>query len=195
MPTLDSLFQVVKTTRIELILAHETEQTATLQQRISALGDMPVVRLFANYGIKNGFEPDLDAWRGNWAMGAVASIPLFNGNRTSSQVEESKALVEMEQARTSGTLRQILSEVEQACADVQATEQKVEISRVQLQQAHEAVAIARTRYEVGAVTNLDLLDAETAESASKLTNLQALYQYALSRYTLQQTTGTLLPRE
>ena len=192
---IDSLFHVANTSRIELALAHEAEQTAALQQRISSMGDLPTIRLFANYGIKNGFEPNIDVWRGNWSMGAAAAIPLFNGNRTSSQVEESKALLEAEQARTNGTLRQIQSEVEQACADVQAMEQKVEISRVQLQQAHEAVGIARTRYEVGAIANLDLLDAETAESAAKLTNLQALYQYALSRYNLQQSTGTLLRPE
>ena len=192
---IDSLFQVANTSRIELTLAHEAEQSAALQQRVNSLGDMPAVHLFATYGVKNGFEPNIDVWRGNWALGAVASIPLFNGNRTSSQVEESKAIVEAEQAHTSGILRQIQSEVEQAYADVQATEQKVEISRVQLQQAHEAVGIARTQYEVGAITNLDLLDAETAESAAKLANLQALYQYALSRYNLHQTTGTLLRRE
>ncbi len=194
-PNIDSLFQIANTSRVELTLAKEAEQSAMLQQRMSSLGDMPTVRMFANYGVKNGYEPNLDAWRGNWSVGAAASIPLFNGSRTTYQVEESKALVEAEQARTIATLRQIQSEVEQACADVQATGRKVEISRVQLQQAHEAVAIARTRYEIGAITNLDLLDAETAESAAKLASLQALYQYALSRYTLQQATGSLLRPE
>jgi outer membrane protein TolC len=193
-PKIDSLYQVANQSRIELTLAHETEQTASMQQRLSALGDMPSVRLFANYGFKNGFEPNLDAWRGNWSIGAAAVIPIFNGDRTSHQVEEANAMLEAEQARTSGTQRQIQSEVEQACADVQATDQKVAISRVQLQQAHEAAIMARTRYEIGTITNLDLLDAETAESTSKLANLQALYQYALSRYNLQQSTGTLLEK-
>jgi outer membrane protein len=51
-PKIDSLYQVANQSRIELTLAHETEQTASMQQRLSALGDMPSVRLFANYGFK-----------------------------------------------------------------------------------------------------------------------------------------------
>jgi outer membrane protein TolC len=100
--------------------------------------------------------------------------------------------VEAEQAHTAGAIKQIRSEVEQTISDVQAAKTKVEISKIQLQQAHEAVIIARTRYETGSITNLDLLDAETAESTSKLFDLQALYQYVISKFNLQQSTGTLL---
>jgi outer membrane protein TolC len=66
---------------------------------------------------------------------------------------------------------------------------KVQISEVQLQQAHEAVSIARTRYETGSVTNLDLLDAETAESSARLMNLQALYRFVISKYELSRAVG------
>ena len=82
------------------------------------------------------------------------------------------------------------SDVEQVAADVQAALAKVQISEVQLQQAQEAVTIARTRYETGSITNLDLLDAETAESTAKLTSLQALYRLVLSKYELERATGT-----
>jgi outer membrane protein TolC len=195
LPNLDSLLRVANASRAEVDLARASEQSATLQEKVSSLGNMPIVRVFANYGVKNGYEPNLDAWRGNWAIGAAAAIPLFNGHRTSFQVDEAKALVEAEHARTRGVLRQIQSEVEQACADVEATEHKVAISRVQLEQSHEAVAIARAQYEIGTITNLDLLDAETAESAAKLTHLQAFYQYTLSRFSLRQATGTLVRPE
>ena len=66
----------------------------------------------------------------------------------------------------------------------------MQISQVQLQQAQDAVAIARTRYETGSITNLDLLDAETAESTAKLTSLQTLYRFILSKYELERATGT-----
>jgi len=85
--------------------------------------------------------------------------------------------------------RQIRSDVEQAVADVQASWSKVQIRTCSFEQAHEAVAIARTRYETGSITNLDLLDAETAESTSKLMSLQALYRYVISKYELDRAVG------
>lgn len=188
----DALIRTAAEQRTELKLARDAEQTAQLQKQASARSEMPSLKLFGNYGVKNGYEPNLDVWRGNWAFGAIAAVPIFNGNRTEYQVEESKAILEAEQAHTAFMLKQINSEVEQAAADVQAAEKKVEISKVQLNQAHEAVVIARMRFDIGSITNLDLLDAETAESASKLADLQSLYQYTISKYNLQLATGTLL---
>jgi outer membrane protein TolC len=97
--------------------------------------------------------------------------------------------VQAEEAHTKDVERQIRSDVEQVAADVQATLSKVQISEVQLQQAHKAVAIARTRYETGSVTNLDLLDAETAESSARLMNIQALYRFVISKYELSRAVG------
>jgi outer membrane protein len=190
----DSLLQIANNFRPELKLAHNAEQSAMLQQRLSGLGNLPSLKIGAAYGIKNGYEPNLDAWRGNWAAFATAQISIFDGYRTKHQVEESQALLEAEQAHTDDVAKQIRSEVEQSIADVQAVETKIEISKVQLLQAHDAVTIARGRYEAGAITNLDLLDAETAESSAKLTDLQALYQYVISSYQLQKATGTLVSK-
>ena len=103
--------------------------------------------------------------------------------------QEAQAAINAEQAHTQNTERQIRSDVEQTLADFQASARKVEITKVQLQQAHEAVAIARTRYETGSSTNLDLLDAETAESEAKLMNLEAMYRLVISKYELDRAVG------
>ncbi len=190
----DSLLQLATDLRTELQLAHNAEQTALLQQRLSELGNLPSLKIGAEYGVKNGYEPNLDAWRGNWVAFATAQIPIYDGSRTKHQVEESQAALEAEHAHTDDVTKQIRSEVEQSIADVRAAETKVEISKVQLLHAHDAVTMARGRYEVGTITNLDLLDAETAESSAKLTDLQAMYQYVISNYQLQKAVGTLVSK-
>jgi outer membrane protein len=83
----------------------------------------------------------------------------------------------------------VSSDVEQASADVQAAVSKITISELQVKQAREAVLIAQSRYETGTVTNLDLLDAQAAESTARLGNLQALYKYVMSKYELQRAVG------
>jgi outer membrane protein TolC len=186
---MDSLQQIALHQRAELKLARDAEESARLQKNASSRGNMPSLKLIAAYGLKNGYEPNLYPLRGNWMWGAQAQIPLFDGGKVSHQEEEAQAAIESEQAHTQDAGRQIRSDVEQAVSDVQASWSKVQISDVQLQQAFEAVAIARTRYETGSITNLDLLDAETAESTSKLMSLQALYRYVISKYELDRAVG------
>ncbi len=186
---IDSLIQIATQQRPEIKLARDAEQSARLQKKLSSLGNMPSVNINVTYGFKNGYEPNIYALRGNWMWGVQARVPLFDGGRVSYQEEEAQASVQAEQAHNQDVEQQVRSDVEQAVADVQAAIEKVQISEVQLKQAHEAVTIARTRYETGSVTNLDLLDAETAESESKLTNLQALHHFVLSIYELDRATG------
>ena len=60
---------------------------------------------------------------------------------------------------------------------------------ITVEQAKSAVEQARIRYQAGTVTNLDLLDAETSLSQAELMQIQALYQFVVSRYELGQAVG------
>ncbi|MCX6122094.1 MAG: TolC family protein [Ignavibacteriales bacterium] len=186
---IDSLIQVAMQQRPEVKLVRDAEQSAQFQKKLSSRGNMPSLNVSAAYGLKNGYEPNIYALRGNWMWGVQARVPLFDGGRVSHQEEEAQASLQAEQAHGLDVERQIRSEVEQVIADVQAAIAKVQISEVQLQQAQEAVTIARTRYETGSITNLDLLDAETAESSARLMNLQALYRFVISKYELSRAVG------
>jgi outer membrane protein TolC len=71
--------------------------------------------------------------------------------------------------------------------------EKIKTSALQVEQAKEALAIATVRYESGVITNLDLLDAETALAQSELLYLEALYQQVISGYALERAIGGNLP--
>jgi outer membrane protein len=186
---IDSLSQLALEQRTELKLAHDAERSAERQKALNSRGNMPTVKVNAVYALNNGFEPNIYPVRGNWVWGAQAEVPIFDGGRVGHQEEEAEAAVQAEQAHGRDVESQIRSEVEQVVADVQAAAAKVQISELQLRQAHDAVAIARTQYETGSITNLDLLDAVTAESASKLMNLQAVYRFVISKYELERAIG------
>ncbi len=189
---IDSLSQLALEQRTELKIAHDAEHSAERQKAVSSLGNMPTLKVSAVYGLNNGYEPNIYPVRGNWVWGAQAEVPIFDGGRVGHQEEEAEAAVQSEQAHGRDVEAQIRSDVEQVVADVQAAASKVKISELQLRQAHDAVTIARTQYETGSITNLDLLDAVTAESAAKLMNLQALYRLVISKYDLERAIGASL---
>jgi outer membrane protein TolC len=185
----DSLVQLADRQRVELVLARDAERSSQLQVKIGSLARLPSLKANLLYGFKNGLFPDLDKIQANWVAGIKAEMPIFEGGRIAGQEKESRAALLADQAHVQDVERQIRGDVEQAAADVQAALSKIQICQIQMRQAREAVAMARTRYETGSLTNLDLLDAETAESGVNLSNLQALYRYVISRYELERAVG------
>lgn len=185
----DSLLQAAILQRMELKLSRDAGLSAELQQKAASLGNKPTLKVNLSYGLKNGYIPNLDVLRGNWVAGVKAEVPIFDGGRTDHQQEEAQAIVLAEEARQRDIQQQVRTDVEQAVTDVQSAAAKIPISEIQVQQAREAVSMAKLRYETGTVTNLDLLDAQTAESTARLGNLQALHKLILSKYELQRAIG------
>jgi outer membrane protein TolC len=94
-----------------------------------------------------------------------------------------------EQAHIKNIERQIRADVERSANDIKTALDKYQIANVQVQQATDAVTIARKLFATGSVTNIDLLDAETAEAEAKLASLRVLFMYVMSQYELKQSIG------
>ena len=185
----DSLVAVAAEQRPELILSRDGETTAAAQSQLASRGDRPLLALNVATGLKNGFEPDLGVWRGNYAAGLELNFPIFNGYKRRHQEAEADANFNSARYHTTDLERQILSEVRQAIAGVSSSLEKIASTETQVRQAEEAVSMARVRYTAGVITNLDLLDAETALSQTKLIRLRALYDYTVSLNALDRATG------
>ncbi len=191
----DSLTAIAQKQRVELVQAHEAERSAELQQHVASLHDMPALKVDLTYGLKNGYFPNLDVLRGNWVAAVEASVPIFNGYLTRSEEQEARANLRASEAHTRDLERSIFTEVQQAASDVKTSTEKLKTSAVQVDEAKEALSIATVRYESGVITNLDLIDAETALAQAELLNLEALYQQVLSGYAMERAIGAYLPGE
>jgi outer membrane protein len=185
----DSLVGVALAQRPVMRLSKGAEGTAEVQARLASLGDKPSVSLNLTLGAKNGYVPHLNAVKPNWVAGMSLDFPLFNGHRTRSQVEESEAGLSQARARTRALERTVTTQVQQAAASVQASQEKIRASELQVRQAEAALELANTRYQAGVVTNLDVLDAQTSLSEARLMELRARYDLVRSRYLLMRTVG------
>jgi outer membrane protein len=190
--TIDSLMHVALNQRTELKQARDEEKVAELQERVASSRDMPTVKVNLAYGVKNGYIPNLEVLRGNWVVGLDVDVPIFNGFRTRADEDEALAGRLASEARTSDVERRVRAEVEQAVSDVRTSADKIETSTLQVDQAKQALDIATVRYESGVVTNLDLIDAETALAQARLGHLQALFDYVISSTRLDRAVGNPL---
>jgi outer membrane protein len=185
----DSLLRAAGNQRPELIISRDVEANATAQSQLVSLGDKPLLALNVVTGLKNGYEPGLDTWRGNYSAGLELKVPVFNGYKTKHQEAEAGANLNSARAHTTDLEQQIHSEVRQAIAGVNSSLARIASTETQVRQAEEAVSMARVRYTAGVITNLDLLDAETALSQTKLIRLRAFYDYTVSLNALDRATG------
>lgn len=185
----DSLIAAANKQRPELVKARDVESNAESHVRLASLGNKPLLALNLSTGFMNGYEPNLNTWRGNLAANLQLKVPLFDGYGTKHRESAAAAGLNSAKARTSDIETQVRAEVLQAIAAVNSSLDKIAGTETQVMQAQQAVAMAQARYSAGTVTNLDLLDAETTLSQVKLLRLRALYDYTVSLNALDRATG------
>ena len=184
-----NLVQTAFGSREELKIAQLNEQSSELQKKSIQLNNVPTLNLIGTYGFKNGYLPDLDAYLGNWVLGARLSVPIFNGNRTDALVESAEARVQSAGHNIESLKREIEMEVKQSVVDVKSSLEKLKRIKVQIEQAQEALNKAQIQYENGIIKNLDLLDAEASLTQTRLLYLSALYQITVNSYSLKKAMG------
>jgi outer membrane protein len=188
----DSLLAIALQQRPEMKLALDMENSAHLQKSVARLGDMPSLNLHLSYGLTNGYMPNLDAIRGNWAGGIGINVPIFNGFRTSANEEEADANIKVSETHILQVKKDIVSEVQQAVEDLKTKINKIATTKIQVSYAEETITRANAQYKNGVVTNLDLLDSENSLEQARLQYLQAIYDVIISNYNLKKAVGDIL---
>ena len=131
----DSLINSALTQRSEFKLAFDYQNTAKIQKQLIGLSDRPVLNADAGYGIKNGYEPNIDAWRGNWFIGVSAGIPIFNGNLTSKRENEAEINIGIINQRIDQIKDNVATEIYQSMSDLKSSMLKFSTTQKQMEYA------------------------------------------------------------
>jgi outer membrane protein len=185
----DSLTQLALARRPEMRLARQAEAAASAERRVASLGQRPLLSVDLQAGFRNGFEPHLDRIEGNWNAGVSVQVPVFDGGRTRDRVDEAEANVTAAEDHTRDVARRIAADVQQALANLRASRDKLATADLQVEQADTALSLAETRYRAGVITNLEVLDAQTALAEARLLRLRTQYAFVQSRYELERAVG------
>lgn len=173
-----------------LILRQKMVERAQL---ISYSSYQPTVALFSDYSYSkgSGFSGS-DEWNKNWDVGVSASWPLFDGGSGLGKIKEAKA-----NARQLRLIKQQVEdglklEVSAGYLTLKANEKTIFSQQRSVEQAQEALKIARARYESGQATNLDVLDAQLALTQAQTNRIQAVHDYLVSLAKLEKAVGAAL---
>jgi outer membrane protein len=188
----DSLIPFAYAHRDETKILDEKSTIAGLKYKLIKVQNNPVLQLYATGGEKNGFFPNLNNMTANYVAGVGFKYPLFDGTRTKYSLLQAKSAMQITSLETDIAKRNISSEVTENQENIYSALKKVEHNWLQLNQAQEAFALAQTSFKAGSITNLDMLDAATAVSESKLLLLKSKIDYILNVYKLKASIGERL---
>jgi outer membrane protein len=172
-----------------MALAGLKEEHAGLRLQSVKVQNNPTLSTYISAGIKNGYIPDLNKATPNYAAGVGLRVPIFDATRKKNTIDLIQAEIDQSRQETEQTKREISAEVYQNIAALLASLQKIKQSDLQVKQAVEALELAKVSYESGAITNLDLLDAETSAAESRVNLLKANADYAVSHARLNISLG------
>jgi len=159
-------------------------------------GYKPVLQGYVGYDVHNSMlSSDLAVTDHGWIAGVQLSWNLFDGMRTQGRIREAVANYEKAGVDLDDKTRGIELEVRTAYSNFIEAREVLESQKKVVEEAEEAVRLARARSEAGTGTQLDVLSAQTALTEARTTQIQALHDYEAARARLQRAIGMNVPSE
>jgi len=125
----------------------------------------------------------------SWNAGITLSVPLFEGGLTRGKVGEARANQRALEAQRDTLRQSILLELNQAYADLESAQARIQVMESSLKSARESLALAEGRYEAGVGPTLEVTDAQVAAAKAETDHVQALYDYQLAAARLAKAMG------
>jgi multidrug efflux system outer membrane protein len=140
----------------------------------------PAITLTGNGGFASPDLGDLFKWSArSWGLGALLSLPLFDGGQREAQEEGAKARLEAAVAAQRGQVLGAFREVEDQLSSLRLLQGQASVLGQAVQSAERATHLSDVRYRNGLVSQLELLDARRNE----LRNRRQALQVRTAQYT------------
>jgi outer membrane protein TolC len=176
--------------RTELGVLRKLEQLRAEDITTARSGRLPSVQAFAGWGWRNrSFSTDITDSIDGWQIGAQASWSMFDGYQTRGKIVQATAAHEKSKLELDDTSSRIEIEVRTAYSIFIQSREVLESQKKVQEQADEALRLAKARAENGTGTQLDVLNAETALTEARTTQIGAKHDYAVAVAKLDRAMG------
>jgi outer membrane protein len=127
----------------------------------------------------------------NWygAVGGNVSIPIFNGFRFTAQASQAALQAQAAGEQTRALRELVVRDVRTAWLNANTALQRVTVTTELLKQANTALDLAKTRYDLGLSSIVELSQAELQQTEAAIGNANARSQYNFAIATINFQTG------
>jgi outer membrane protein TolC len=185
--TLAELVQRALQRRPELEELRARAQAAQASIDLARSGGRPNVALSAQYD-----------WAGlasnpssSWSVTLAVTLSLYDGGITQQRVREAELRLQQLALLEAQTRQRVELEVRQAWLALQQASPELSAAERAVEQAREALRIARVRFEAGVGTSLELVSAQAQLAQAEVALAAARFNQNLARLQLLLATGAL----
>jgi outer membrane protein, multidrug efflux system len=159
--------------RPDVSAAQLAMQAAEARAGVARLAWFPDVALTANGGYASTDLGDLFKWSARaWGIGALMSLPVFDGGRRAAGVQTANAQWDIAAASYREQVLGAFRDVEDQLASLRLLADQAGAQKVAVDAATRATVLSDARYRNGLVSQLELLDARRSELANRRVAVQ-----------------------
>ena len=160
------------------------------QITVAKAGLKPRLEANAGYEMRNSrLTDDLSKEANGWFFGVTGDWAIFDGFATKGKVIQAQARLSTAKITYADSVLQVELEVQQAYARLQEARELITSQAKVVEQADEALRLARERLSAGAGTQLDVLNAQVALTRARTTQQEALYDFNVALAEFDRATG------
>lgn len=152
----------------------------------------PTLSLSANYewtSMSNGSPVRNFRWNPYSSIGLKLSFPIFEGGQRYSKVKQAKIQLAELNTQRENLQRSVQTQVELAVDNINLNVKQIASCAESVTEAEKAHDIMQRSFEIGAASYLELRDSELALTRSKLSRLQAVYNFLIAGSELELLLG------
>jgi outer membrane protein TolC len=192
--TVEGLVNVALKNRPEIDILKEQKQLAQRQLVLARSALLPNIMFGTSYqyqGLKDEFDFKQDDFFKSFNSTVSLNLPLFHGWQTRARIQTSKIGIRESEIQEKSLMDGLRLEVETAFFLIQEKEENVLTQIKIIDQAREALRLARLQYAEGGGTQLDVMNAETALNQSRMNYQQSLFEYNVAMAQLKKALNQL----
>jgi outer membrane protein TolC len=160
------------------------------QVHVALGGFFPVITSTGGYEVfSSPFSTSFHDVSRGWVFGLTGNWAIFDSGATYGQVKQQRALLSESKITFDDDVRQVELEIQQAYSNLIQNKELIQSQVKNVEQALEAVRLAKARLDAGAGTQLDVLNAQVQLATAESTKLQALFGYNSSLAEFDRVTG------
>jgi len=173
-------------TRPDYLAALTTLRSAQLKEQSAWKERLPSIDLSGGYGVLGNQPSSISP---NWTAVASLNIPIFQGGRIRSDIEQAQAVLKERQAQVDNLKEQIEQEIQNALLDLKAAAEQVDVAKIGLDLAQQTVEQSQDRFSAGVTNNVEVIQAQQQLASANDQYIASLYAHNIAKVLLARAIG------
>jgi len=164
-------------------------QMAQLARKVSKSAWFPTLSAFGKYDWHNNYQPDVDKIEGSYSFGLNFGWLLFDGFSRRNEIARQDYNIKSCGYLVDDIKKDIPNQAKTIQLVLENCLSRIEVGEKALDVARKSMVIAETRFEIGDLTMIELLEIENRFSQAEMNLLRLRHEYIMAQLDLKKASG------